>query len=285
MNWTTLLTALFALLVTAGSLLLWAGWQWRQGTEALRSEILGARLPLMPTQFNAAELEGLPAPVQRYFRRVLKPGQPMVAVARFTHSGSFNMGESAPRWRSFTSDQIVTTRRPGFDWDARITLGPGLEVRAHDAYVAGEGLLIVELAGLVSVVHLRGTPDIAQGELMRYLGEALWYPTALLPSQGVQWQALDATRARATLSDGATTVSLVFSFDAEGLVETVRAEARARTVGKRIEMTPWQVRMSGYAEHAGMLIPQQGEVAWLLPGGPAPYWRGTLESFSVEPAR
>jgi hypothetical protein len=42
-----------------------------------------------------------------------------------------------------------------------------------------------------TLVNLRGTPEIAQGELMRFLAEAAWYPTALLPSQGVQWKAID----------------------------------------------------------------------------------------------
>ena len=31
--------------------------------------------------------------------------------------------------------------------------------------------------------------ELQQGEFMRYFMEALWYPTALLPSQGVRWEA------------------------------------------------------------------------------------------------
>lgn len=45
---------------------------------------------------------------------------------------------------------------------------------------------------------LRGAlGEVAQGELMRFFAEAAWYPTALLPSQGVRWQAVDDTSARA----------------------------------------------------------------------------------------
>lgn len=62
------------------------------------------------------------------------------------------------------------------------------------------------------------------------------------------------------------------------------AEARARTVGDHIEMTPWQVGLWAYQERDGRLIPAEGEVAWLLPSGPYPYWRGKLESISFEPA-
>ena len=273
------------LLLVAGAALVWAHWRWQQGTQTLRSQLNAARLPLMPKHFDRAELAALPAPVQRYLGRVLKEGQPLIAVARFTHSGTFNLGATQPRWAPFTSDQIVITQRPGFDWDGRIAIGAGLSVRVHDAYVAGEGLLVAKPMGLFAVANIRGTPEVAQGELMRYLAEAPWYPSALLPSQGVRWQAIDERHAHATLTDGNTTVSVVFSFGADGLIETVFAQARARTVADRIEMTPWQVRVWNYAERGGVTMPLEGEVAWLLPAGPYPYWRGKLETISHEPAR
>ena len=70
----------------------------------------------------------------------------------------------------------------------------------------------------MSLANLRGTPEVAQGELMRFLVEAVWYPTALLPSQGVQWEAVDDTSAKATLKDGATTLTLLFRFNENGLI-------------------------------------------------------------------
>lgn len=86
---------------------------------------------------------------------------------------------------------------------------------------------------------------------------------AYVAGEGVRWQAVDDRHARATLSDGATTVSVVFGFGADGLIETVIAEARARSVGDRTQMTPWQVRVWNYAERGGVTMPLDGEVAWL----------------------
>jgi hypothetical protein len=285
LGWHRLLASIAALLVVAGLALAWGDWRWQSDTNALRAELTAGLRPITPSRFDARELEGLPAPLQRYFLHVLKNGQLMIGTARLTHRGTFNMGQSEPRWSDFTSDQIVTTHRPGFDWDARIAVARGLTVRAHDAYVAGEGRLTAKLMGLVPVAEMRGTPAVAQGELMRYLAEAPWYPTALLPSQGPQWQAIDDHSARATLTDGTTTVSLVFGFGADGLIETIESDARARTAGERVEMTPWRVRLWGYAARDNVLVPLDGEVAWLLPRGPYPYWRGRIESVSLEPAR
>jgi hypothetical protein len=75
---------------------------------------------------------------------------------------------------------------------------------------------------------------------------------------------------------------LRFGFDEQGLIETVHADARGRTVGKDIVATPWQGRFWHYQERDGMLVPLDGEVAWLLPEGPRPYWRGRMTSIRYQ---
>jgi hypothetical protein len=256
--------------------------RWHAGTTALRAQLSAARVPITPTRYDPRELEGLPPPVQRYFRAALTAGQPIVAAARVAHAGQFNTGTARATWRPFTSDQLVITRRPGFDWDARIRLAPGVHVCVRDAYVAGEGTLHAALSGLITLADLRGTPELAEGQLTRFLAEAAWYPTALLPSQGVRWDAVDDTLARASLVDGASAVSLEVRFDAEGLIHTVYAAARARTVNGALVATPRQGRFWAYDVRDGMRVPMQGEVAWLLPEGPLPYWHGRVTAISYD---
>jgi hypothetical protein len=213
---------------------------------------------------------------------VLKDGQAIVTAARVAHTGSFNMSESGEQWKAFTSMQRVVTHRPGFVWDARIAMLPGLAVHVHDAYLAGDGLLHAAIAGLVTMADLRGGGELARGELMRFFAEAAWYPTAFLPSQGVRWEAVDDRSARATLNDGALSLTLLFRFDADGLMESVRAEARGRLVGKTATLAPWEGRWSDYRVQDGMRVPFTGEVAWLLAEGRRPYWRGTITSLAYE---
>lgn len=257
--------------------------RWNALTEALRGRLEAARLPVTPEAVDFRELEGLPAPVARYFRAALQKGAPMVAGAHARHEGTFDMGEGAARWKRFTSEQKVVTRRPGFDWDARIRILPGVAVQVHDAYVAGEGVLRASVLGLYTVMDMQGTGELAEGELMRFLAEAAWYPTALLPSQGVQWEAVDARSADAVLVDGGIRLAIRFTFDEEGLISTARAEARARAVDGELVPTPWRGRFWDYAERGGMRVPLSGAVAWLLPEGPRPYWRGRLTAIEYEP--
>jgi hypothetical protein len=226
------------------------------------------------------ELEKLPGPVRSFFRAALADGQRMVAGVHIRHRGTFNMGEATDRWKPFSSDQKVVTRRPGFDWHGRITIMPGLAARVHDAYVAGEGLLHASLLGLFTIANVRGTSTMAEGELMRFVAEATWYPTVLLPSQGVRWQAADDRSASATLTDGSSSVTLLFTFDESGLVESVRAESRGRMVGGKIVPTRWEGRFWDYQDRDGMRIPIEGEVAWLTPAGMKPYWRGRISEIA-----
>ncbi len=274
---------LASVLLAVGALAVAFGaFRWSAGTRALRARLEAARIPIRPDRVDFRELESLPAPVQRYLRAALTDGGPMVAAVHVRHSGTFDMGEGTARWCRFTSDQRVITRRPGFDWDARIALLPGLTVRVHDDYVAGEGLLRAAVLGLVPVADLHGTREMAEGELLRFLAEAAWYPTALLPSQGVRWEAVDGRSARVTLADGAIAVSLVVRFDDDGLIETVSAAARGRTVGGRTVPTPWLGRFWNYETRDGMRVPLDGEVAWVLPEGPRPYWRGHVVALAHE---
>jgi hypothetical protein len=269
----------------AGGLLVFGQARWSRLTAELMARLEAAREAPRPTRYDAArELAGLPTPVQRFFRSVLRDGAPMVAAVTVTHEGTFNMGERAEQWKPFTSTQRVVTRRPGFVWDGRVQMLPGLAVHVHDAYVAGEGILHPAIAGLFTLMDLRGTPDVAVGELMRYFAEAAWYPTALLPSQGVRWQAVDDSSATATLTDGPITLTLLFRFAADGTIAAVRAEARGRTVQGQVVPTPWEGVWSNHGERGGMHVPLTGEVAWLTPEGRKPYWRGTITAVAYEVA-
>lgn len=77
-------------------------------------------------------------------------------------------------------------------------------------------------------------------------------------------------------------MTLLFGFNDAGLIESVRAEARGRTVGNTVIPTPWEGRWSRYELRGGMLVPLEGEVAWILPRGPKPYWRGRVTNMAYE---
>lgn len=276
-----LLIAIGIALLVAGAVA-YGALRWRAETRTLRARLEAGRAPRPGVAFNPTELDSLPAPVRRYLLATLRPGQPFVAAVDLEQTGTMNMSEAAEQWLPFHASQHVTTHRPGFDWDARIAMLPGMPVHVHDAYIEEEGLLHAAVLGLVSVASVRGKGDIAKGELLRFLAEAPWYPTILLPGQKVQWDAVDGTSARATITDGETAVSVLFRFNDEGMIESFTAAARGRINGGKTTFAPWQGRFWDYATRDGMRIPLQGEVAWVLPTGTKPYWRGRVTRVSYE---
>lgn len=257
-------------------------WRWHFRRRADLSALESTRRPFLPAIVNFSELSDLPAPVQRYFRAVLSDGQPMVTTVTVEHCGTFKVGATGNHWKPFTSTQRAVTRRPGFESSARIALMPGLHVMVRDAYVAGHGTLRAALFGLFSVAKRHDTAPSSQGDLLRFFAQAVWYPTVLLPSQGVRWTAVDDHSALATLTDDPTTVTLMVRFGANDLIESVRAEARGRLLRGKVVPTPWEVRWATYERRGGMYVPLEGEMAWLLADGPWTYWRGRVTDIDYE---
>ena len=239
-----------------------------------------------PTHYDSHELEGLPAPVQRYFRAVLKDGQPFITAVTIEMAGTIDMSAAAEQWKPFTSMQRIVTARAGcgsgFMWDAQISMLPGIKVHVVDSYIAGKGLVQAAMLGLFTVADMGGGGEMARGEFMRFFAETPWYPTALLPSQGVQWAAVDGTSANATIVDGSVTLTLLFHFSDAGLIESVRAEARGGMVGKKMVMRLWECRLSNYQVRDGMTVPISGEAAWVRPDGRKTYFRGTVTAMTYE---
>jgi hypothetical protein len=87
------------------------------------------------------------------------------------------------------------------------------------------------------------------------------------------------------LEEGDVTLTMLFTFDDEGLIDTVRAEERGRAVGGEVVPRPWRGRFWNYEERGGILVPMSGEVAWLPSGGEEPYWRGHITEIHYEFAR
>ncbi len=276
------------LVLAAVGLTVFGEHRWAARTTALQAGLEAGRVdgkagttPL-PTRYDTRELEGLPAPVQRYFRAVLKDGQPIITAVRIDIAGRFNLSPTGEQWKPFSSRQRVVTRRPGFLWDATIAMGPGVHVRVVDSYIVGKGLLHAAMQGLFTMAHIQGEGEIARGEFMRWCAEVAWYPTALLPSQGVRWTAVDEQSAHATFTEGQLTLTLLFRFSEAGSIGSFRAEARGGMVGKQLVMAPWEGIWSNYQLRDGVQVPLTGEVAWMRPEGRRPYFVGTVTSLAFE---
>jgi hypothetical protein len=279
-----LLVGVAAMAALAAAVLSAGRRRWDAATAALRGRLLADAAPQAGV-FAAAALDGLPAPVARYLRAVLRDGQPMPRHVRIDWAGEFNMGRPGnDRWVPFTARQDFVPGAPGFVWDARMRAA-GIVVNVRDGLVDGEGSMLGRLLGLATVVDRRGGEAMAVAALQRFLGEAVWLPAALLPAAGVQWQAIDERRALATLIGGTARATLEFRFGTGGMVESVYAASRSYDDGRNPpSQHPWQARLLRYGQVDGATVPVEAVVEWLLATGAHAYWRGRPLRICVDDA-
>jgi hypothetical protein len=232
------------------------GRQLRQDVRCLFSQ----STDVTTTIYREAQLAGLPAPVQRYFRRVLHDGQPYLRSVRLRHTGKFKTALDSD-WGAISGQQYITADPPAFIWQGTTAL-----FVARDEYVGGRGCLLVRLLGLIPIMYGHG-PRYDQGELLRWLGESAWLPTALLPSEQVSWIARDEYSATLTLTYRGQVISYLVRFNEQNELEQCEAERYENDT----TLLPWVGRFSEYRTLNGVHVPTVAEASWVIDGRRQPY--------------
>lgn len=204
-------------------------------------------------KFSFAQISKLPSPVQRYFRLVLKEGQPYISYARLLHDGSFKTGRKK-KWIDIKGEQYFTTSTPGFIWK-----GVTMLFTARDMYMDGEGSLVVSILSLFKVVDGKGA-KLNQGELLRWLAEGVWFPTNLLPTEKLRWIEVGDLTAKLLFNHNGMLLTYIATFNSKG--EITQLETKRYMSDENLET--WIGKMSDYKEISGVVIPTSIEAIWRL---------------------
>jgi hypothetical protein len=213
-------------------------------------------------------LVGLPEPVQRYLRFTGVVGKPFAHKVHLRQRGTMQLARGLP-WVPLEAEQWYTVRPPGFVWNCTLFVGFLPIVRARDSYLAGEGHMVIKAGSTVTAADARGE-ELDQGEMMRFLNEMMWFPSAFL-EDNVSFDAVDSTSARVTLSDHGRRVTATMAFDADGrLTEFVGQRYAGR------ELATWSVPVVAYGELAGLRLPTRCKAVWKLARGDQEYVEVTV---------
>jgi hypothetical protein len=278
----TLVIILIVIVIVVAALLSWGRWQWRQYVAKLSGQMLSEAQPVANGRVRLAETDTLPEPVKRYFHHVLQEGQSLIKTTRLHQEGGFRTSPDTKDWLPLRADQYFSTVPHAFVWDASITMLPGLSVDVCDSYRQGRGNMNGKILALFPVIKTAEDRRLNQAALQRWLAEAVWFPTALLPSQGIVWEAIDTTHANATLTDSEVSVALEFEFNDLGEIVSVYTPGRYREVEGDYVLAPWKGYFCDYIEVGGYRIPSQGKVEWHLKDQTYPYWRGEVRDVRYE---
>ncbi len=265
----------------AAVLLLWGRAGWHRYISNLVTEVKTAA-PTKVGHVNFDELDELPSPVQKYFRLVLKDGAPIINRTSLVQKGGFRPKPELKEWSTMEATQQFSSSPRAFVWNANIAMLPGVSIEVCDLYKDGKGSMRGKILSLFTLIDAKEQKELNEGALQRYLAEAVWFPTALLPSQGVSWSAIDEQRAKATVTDGNTTTSLEFTFNDSGEIVSAYTPERYREVSGTYEPTPWGGRYANYVDINGYLVPIECEVEWYLQEGVYTYFRATLDEIQYD---
>ncbi len=188
---------------------------WRQmDLRATRAEMarLRALQPTAPRRFSRQMVADLPEPARRYFSFAIAEGTPLHTVSEIEMQGKFALGDkNEPNYMHMEAKQVLAAPH-GFVW----AMSGGSGVRRVSGSDSGRWTRFW-LNGLVSVARFGGTPDHTRSAFGRHVSEAaFWTPGAILPGQGVRWDAVDGNTARFTMRHQGMEQSVEITVDAEG---------------------------------------------------------------------
>lgn len=255
---------------------------WKQYIDEKYVELKKSSLQQVAIVDLKKETVGLPGSVKRYFNLVLNDGVPMINRAQVAQYGGFRAKPEMTKWSQMEAEQLFLTNPRAFIWNSTISMVPGVSINVCDSYIDGQGEMKGRILSAFTLIYEKNKKELNEGALQRHLAESVWFPTALLPSQGVVWKELDEFRAEASIVDSGNEVSLEFEFNEKGEIVSVYTPKRYREVDGKYEPTPWKGTFSNYTNVDGYFIPKEGEVSWLLLDGAYSYWKASLVSVEYE---
>jgi len=223
-----------------------------------------------PRSVTPGDFEGLPAPIERWLRRVAPPGSPKVVSVRLGIRGRMRPKPGA-RALDVTADETLAARI-GFAWDARTGIGP-IRMRMLDAYHRGAGSMSGRLLGVIPFLDADG-PDITRSSRGRLAAESVFVPTSLFPGEGLRWENLDDEQARACFEIDGEPFSPILRVSADGRPTEIRMERWGDVGRDGYGPTPYGFAIEGEQTFDGIRLPARFRGGW---------WYGT-ERFDPEAA-
>jgi hypothetical protein len=230
--------------------------------------------PGLKRTFSDDEIQWLPAPVRKYIEFSGFRDKGHVQSARLKQKGMFRTGINTG-WMPFKAEEYFNLATPSYIWNARMKGPMGFTFNNLEQYIDGEGRVNVRLINLFTIADSVGN-EITQGELIRFLGELMWTPSAFVEKY-IHWKPIDDRSAQATIDYRDIKASGTFHFDGQGKIINFTAK-RYRSAGKYYFFDDWSTPVYKYSNFSGIRLPSDIEYVWNLNTGELIYTRTELLS-------
>ncbi|WP_156166149.1 MULTISPECIES: DUF6544 family protein [unclassified Marinitoga] len=210
-------------------------------------------------------INSLPPIIQKWLEQSNVIGKDIINQVHLKQIGKMRTTLEG-KWMDVRAEQWFKTEKPGFIWVADVKAPLGISLLGRDKYINGEGHMLIKLLSLITVVDSKGK-EIDQGTMLRYLGETIWFPTAVL-NKYIQWEQVDPTTVKAVMNYSGITASGIFKFNIKGDIVSFEAKRYYERKGKST-LENWfiQIDPNSYKEFEGIRIPTKATVIWKLKEG------------------
>lgn len=236
-------------------------WRWTDNRRAGRARARLARLGEGPvSSYDPSLVEDLPEPARRYFAYTIAPGAPVRTVTEIRMRGEIGLGtKDKPNYLPMHAEQILAPPH-GLVWELRA--GKGLmHISGSDGFDGETSWVRFWLLNSVPIVRAGGSIDHVRAAFGRVVAEAVfWAPAALLPGNGVSWDAVSANIARATVThdDMVQTVDVTVAEDGRPEMVVIPRWTDANPE-RTYRLQPFGGFLSEFGEFDGYKLPTRVE--------------------------
>lgn len=232
-------------------------------------------------KYSLQDIVGLPTPVQRYFRYVLKEDAEYIRFARMKTVGQFRR-PLQKEWTEMETRQYFTAEPPGMIFDAVMKQGP-VWFAIRDKYWLGKGEMLVNILSGFNVLSEAGSRELDETSFIRWVGEAVLFPTALLPSEHIAWQPVNEESAQLKVTDRGNSGLYRVYFNELGEITRYESDNRYDKIDGRFQKTGSIALRSEYREVDGIKVPMAFLITRILPDGTQEeFWKGRVTEISFD---
>lgn len=210
------------------------------------------------------DIAHLPTPIRNWLATSGVVGKEKLQTVWLSQNFLMKLKPEQENWHHATAQQYFTIDKPAFIWTVDMKMSPIVHIKGRDKFVDGKGEMQMKMNSIINLGKETGK-KMDEGTLQRYLGEMVWFPSAVL-SPYVIWEEIDSLTAKATMTYQGTTGSGTFYFNQQGdFIKFIALRYKGNDPdAKQYE---WVIEVDEYAEFEGIRIPSKCRATWKLEEG------------------